>query len=344
MNTTNLSDQTCTDELLGDLIDEDPRLGALWLLILAASQPWGRFPANIKLFKARVCPMVDSFSGDALQALVDRLVDAGMMAKYTCPWSQTACLAVVHHARYNGDGRRFNRLGKPEYGPHPGWQPPHQLVSYLQAVSAGKFVDKKTGKALREFGAECEKFGVDPALLDMSGTTPAPIPDYSRTAPGQARDMSGTHPPRARACSRLQTEDGGLRTEECNDSVRQDDQRAPAGSAGAAPCGGLSENEPRIPADGTARASPVAGVQSDGTPDCERKSVLLPEQIWLLARIEPVSNEPEERKRLAEAKRAFLRGEEGPVNGYEFPARDRVPDKARELADRGAPAASVPGG
>ena len=241
MNTTNLSDATCSDELLGDLVDEDPRFGALWLYILAASQPWGRFPANVKLFKARVCPMVDTLTGATLQELVERLIAVGMLTRYVCPWTGSDCIAVVNHGRYNGTGRKYHRMGKPEFGPHPGWEPPEQLVAYLRYVAGGRYESKT-------LEGESEKFGIDPGLVrdesvqsdSDSGTTDS-IRD---NAPGLVRDESGINPPR--------TEDGGLRTEEYNDEGRQDDS-ANAGSALASPR--ASRNGKRRTADGKHRTA-----------------------------------------------------------------------------------------
>lgn len=318
MNTTNLSDATCSDELLGDLVDEDPRFGALWLYILAASQPWGRFPANVKLFKARVCPMVDTLTGATLQELVERLIAVGMLTRYVCPWTGSDCIAVVNHGRYNGTGRKYHRMGKPEFGPHPGWEPPEQLVAYLRYVAGGRYESKT-------LEGESEKFGIDPGLVrdesvqsdSDSGTTDS-IRD---NAPGLVRDESGINPPR--------TEDGGLRTEEYNDEGRQDDS-ANAGFALASPR--ASRNGKRRTADGKHRTADGKRPAARASPP-KQEPELTPRETWE-AMHGPLPDTLPDQGFWLEAMKRWMRGEEGPFLEYEFPPP--LPPEQQTKPEKGA--------
>lgn len=155
---TKLHKAICDDEKLAELVDEDPMIGVVWLYLLGAAPPWGRFPASIRRLKARACPLLESITTQKLATIVDRLVEVRMVQRYTCDWTETECLALRQYSKHNSAGRQYHRMGKPEFAPPPDWIPPTDLIAYLGMVVDGKYSSKNTV-------TECEKFGVNTALL-----------------------------------------------------------------------------------------------------------------------------------------------------------------------------------
>ena len=190
MRYTKLHHETCEDERLAALADEDPELIVIWHYLLAGAAPWGRFPAAPRLLKARLCPLVDRLDADKLGRPVDRLIEAGMLTRCSCPWRGDECLAVTHFSRWNGAGRQYHRMGKPEFGPSPAWEPPADLLRYLAMVAKGRFRGKTVA-------GEAEKFGVPPDRLAAGGSL-GPLPrDHS----GKEKENEHTTPTPRRARS-----------------------------------------------------------------------------------------------------------------------------------------------
>ncbi len=160
MGYTALHDNLCKSVHIADMTDRDPELTALWVYIMAAGAPWGRLPAHVKLFKARVCPLVDRWTGAALDALVGQLVDSGLLTRYTCERTGLECLAITNYSRYNSAGRQYHRMSRPEFGPPPEWVPPKDLLDYLAKVAAGAFKRQQLREEAEKFGVDCAKFGL----------------------------------------------------------------------------------------------------------------------------------------------------------------------------------------
>lgn len=191
---TALFSDATTDVKLAELTDEDPALVAFWLFLLAAGAPWGRLPGNPKLLKARVCPLVERWVSEDIERLTEGLVSAGMITRYTCPWTGTSCIAITNYGRYNDAGRKFHKLGKPEFGPPPGWMPSTELDKYLARVERGDF--KRSGKSI---DTELEKFGIplehkrtfprDQSLgTSPKGPLPGTTPEHDSAASGKPKE------------------------------------------------------------------------------------------------------------------------------------------------------------
>lgn len=206
MSYTALHKATCEDEKLAELADEDPWLFVAWGYLLAAAMPWGRLPARIGALKARACPLVSSLTLPVLGRLVDRLIEAGILVRYSCPWTGVEAIAFQNYSRWNQSGRQYHRMGRPEIGPPPDWVPPTDLVRYIELVMSGKFKNKTVS-------AEAEKFGVPQQNIpkeQSQGAVPKEqslgvVPrDYSGTETETETEERRTTSP-ALACARVRS-------------------------------------------------------------------------------------------------------------------------------------------
>ena len=183
MGYTAVHDTLCNDVKIAELTDEDPSIPALFLLVLAASNPWGRLPAHPKLLRARACPLIESWSPEYFEHLIERLVEAGILTRYHCPWRGTECIAVTNYSRYNQSGKQYHRMGKPEYGPPPNWVPPTDLESYLKKVANGTFKRKNLTEEVEKFGVDCVRIGLRASSTPKDHSEGA-IPESSHTGTG----------------------------------------------------------------------------------------------------------------------------------------------------------------
>lgn len=164
---TKLHRKTNDSLVIAELIDEQPDAAILWFMLIAASGVWGRFPADTRQLRHRVCGLSERLSGEVLGAAVDVLRRGGLLQLYRTTDTNVQVLVIPSHFEHNPN-HAWHRVGEPEFSHPPGWEPPKSLLKYLRKVKAGAYKDKQTVE-------ECEKFAVAP------GAVPEPLPeDYPK--------------------------------------------------------------------------------------------------------------------------------------------------------------------
>lgn len=176
---TRLYARATESEHLTEVLDQDADAFALFMLMMAKAGVWGRFPANPKLLKARVAPLSERLTPARIAEVLPILEEpppgeqGGLVQRYTVDDRGTACLAITKHLDYNAR-QQWHRVGRPEFPPPPGWQPPPALCVYLEKVRQGRYRDKT-------FGHECARFGLRPEAIRHGA--PVPPPDEAPPAP-----------------------------------------------------------------------------------------------------------------------------------------------------------------
>jgi hypothetical protein len=294
------------DDTLAELTDEDGDLIVVWFYLLAAAPPWGRFPADPRKLKARVCPLVDRLSCADVGRLAARLAERGLLTEYVCRWTDEHCLAITHYSRYNSAGRQWHRMGQPEFSPPPGWEPNSKLLSYLQSVAAGSYKSKRLDDECAKFGVGVGQVARNTPKEHSQGTTPR---DQSR----QLKVVSVIHElPRDHSL--------GTTPEGQNMQVPRDHSlgTTPIGSGqhGDGDGDGDTTNDVSVSA-GRARLDARPPETENGGGNGNDPSPT-PEEIWL-AMHGPPPKRQDEQVNYVLARSAWIRGLTGPEYGYQFP-------------------------
>lgn len=123
------------DRYLTELFDAYPRAEGVFYRMIAAADDYGRLPADTPLLRAKICPR-SSLPDKKITTEVNRLVNSGKVTRYTV--RDEEYLAIVNYHRYQETD--WSKTGKPEYPAPPDWEPPAELVSFVEShATTGKF-------------------------------------------------------------------------------------------------------------------------------------------------------------------------------------------------------------
>ena len=123
------------DRYLTELFDAYPRAEGVFYRMIAAADDYGRLPADTPLLRAKICPR-SSLPDKKITTEVNRLVNSGKVARYSVRGEEY--LAIVNYHRYQETD--WSKTGKPEYPAPPDWEPPAELVAFVEShATTGKF-------------------------------------------------------------------------------------------------------------------------------------------------------------------------------------------------------------
>ena len=148
---TALHARSCESLVLSALIDECPDAYILFIQMIAGAGAWGRFPAHPKLLRRRVLGLSERMTAEIVGDALTELSRRNLVVIYPDGAGQEVVALRTHfeHNPHHG----WHRLGPPEFPPAPDFDPPADLLKYLDKVRQGKFRGKT-------YGEECAKFGV----------------------------------------------------------------------------------------------------------------------------------------------------------------------------------------
>ena len=121
-------------EDLADLHGKDPNAALLFLFSLPAAMPWGVLPGDARLFRAKVCPLLD-LSLDSVKTALRLVVDSGLYQSYQDREGKQL-LYVSAWGTYQD--RQLERVGLPVYDFPPNWTPPKTLAKSIADAAKGK--------------------------------------------------------------------------------------------------------------------------------------------------------------------------------------------------------------
>ncbi len=176
MSWTKLHSKLSSSEHFADLVAEHgPWTGLVWCLILANGGVWGRLPRSPRQLRLRIAGLLDSLTTEQLEQSIQGLLAADMLHEYTDSEGR-ALLEIVNWWAYNETN--FARVGRPEYGPAPDWQPPDALLRYLALVVDGHYPNRSLDSELQRL------------RLDESETIRRLFTDYSETTHGVQEEQA----------------------------------------------------------------------------------------------------------------------------------------------------------
>lgn len=304
-----ISRDTADSRRLSETLAQHPFADALFWRLKAWADDFGRFHADPMKVLTKVAGRAAIEFGLPLSAVVealDVLERLGLIRRYEVAGEQ-----YLELVDYDSHGSPlWLNVPRPEYPAPPWWTPPQSLITFLR-------------DNLHKRNVTLARYGIDEtncppelaALNEAEQTTEQHVQQTAEQTDGQPVQRKATSPTPLHSTA---PPSGGR-------------PRAGAreGSAGAAPRAARN-------GDGKQRTAcapaPAAEPEPTREPATCYDEPIDPQVLWLVAGIKPRSNDPEEKARHDEARQAFIRGAPGPVNGYEFPPRDRFLPKGGQAA------------
>ena len=155
---------------LNKLLETEPLAEALYWRLLATCTPYGRSPATPETFKARVCPWTE-VSIDQIARALDALEEYGLIRRYCSP--PGTYLEIINWFEFQSFNWTF--MDKPELPAPPDWQPPPDLLDFLDAQG-----DKPN--------VTPERYGI---VTTVPTTVPTVVPTNTPTKGEQEGEVEG---------------------------------------------------------------------------------------------------------------------------------------------------------